>query len=98
MSLVWSIIISKVTAFDLSNAVTLRELRNYGQASGYNRFAISFFWVFKMVFGDYPITNILSRELQKFSYRKAFALFWGNIRTIPGKKSASTQELFYIFW
>ncbi|XP_065624352.1 uncharacterized protein LOC112003668 [Quercus suber] len=63
---------------------TLRELRNYGQASGCNRFAIGFFWVFKMVFGDYPITNILSRELQKFGYRKALALFLGNIRTIPG--------------
>ena len=60
---------------------------------------VSWVWVVKMVFSRYPLTKFQSRELENISFWKAFALqFPGNFGTFPGKKSTSTQELFYIFW
>ena len=97
MSLVWSTIISKVTAFDLSNAVTLRELKNYGQASASHRFMVSLMWVLRIIFGGYPLMKSLSREAQSFSYRNVLVPDQENCPQ-SGKKSTSTQELFYIFW
>ena len=97
MSLVWSMIISKVTAFDLSNAVTLRELKNYGQASAFHRFIVFWIWVSKIVFSRFPLMESLSREAQRFSFRKVLVPDQEKC-TQSGKKSTSTQELFYIFW
>ena len=93
----WSMVISKVTAFDLSNAVTLRELKNYGQASAYHRLIVSWVWVVKIIFSRYPITKSLSREAQSFSFRNVLVPDQENCPQ-SGKKSTSTQELFYIFW
>ena len=91
-------IISKVTAFDLSNAVNLRELMNPGQASTYQRYVLFCAWVFKAVCSCYPLGMFQNRDIQIISLRKCFAVRRKKLETITGKKSTSTQELFYIFW